>query len=169
MRYSVNIDNTMWCRYDAVNFIQSPHKRHPTPYVLHQLLQWCMQYHVILNRVITTLDCTMILISKDSIFMFDLISFDIGFRWISCESMAPQITSSWGQHGAMNPCWPHEPCYQGHIMNQTASCDEIDQASVNQVYISEADNKYLAWIETRWVDIVCWRGLYDWSISIEAK
>ena len=54
-------------------------------------------------------------------------------------------------------------------MNQTASCDEIDQASVNQVYISEADNKYLAWIETRWVDIVCWRGLYDWSISIEAK
>ena len=66
--------NTVRCRYNAVNFLQNPHNIHPIAhpwgrgmgcilwaqiviYTLPQSLQWCMQYHVILDRVITALDC----------------------------------------------------------------------------------------------------------------
>ena len=62
------------CRYNAVNFLPNHHKIHliahpiergmgcilcaqTVVYTLHQSLQWCMQYHVILDCVITTLDC----------------------------------------------------------------------------------------------------------------
>ena len=61
------------CRYNAVNFLQSPHKIHPIArplgrgmrcilwdqtlvYSLPLLLKWCMQYHGISDRVITALD-----------------------------------------------------------------------------------------------------------------
>ena len=60
--------NTVRCRYNAVNFLQNPHTRHPIAHpwgwgmrcrlcaqtlihILLQSLQWCMQYHVILDRV----------------------------------------------------------------------------------------------------------------------
>ena len=65
----------VWCRYNAVNFLQNLHRIHPIArplgrgmgcilwvqtviYTLPQSLQWCMQNHDILDRVITTLDCT---------------------------------------------------------------------------------------------------------------
>ena len=50
--------------------------------------------------------------------------------WLECdvfckgrEDETPQIAKLMGQHGAhlgpvgprWAPCWPHEPCYQGHI------------------------------------------------------
>ena len=64
----------MRCRYNAVTLLQIPHQRHPMAhplgryigcilwvqtliYILNQSLRWRMQYHVILDRVITALDC----------------------------------------------------------------------------------------------------------------
>ena len=65
---------TVRCHYNAVHFLQNPYIRQliarpwgrdmrcllwiqPLIYILPQFLQWCMQYHVILDRVITALDC----------------------------------------------------------------------------------------------------------------
>ena len=62
--------------YNAVNFLQNIHETHPIARlsgrgmgcllciqplidILPQFLQCCMQYHVILNRVIMALDCTL--------------------------------------------------------------------------------------------------------------
>ena len=70
---SVNKD-TMWCRYNAVNFLESIHKTHPVArplrwgmgcllWVQHlidippEFLQSFMHYLTILDRVITALDC----------------------------------------------------------------------------------------------------------------
>ena len=67
--------NTVRCRYNAVNFLQIPHRRNPIAspsgrgmgyllwvqpliYILPHFLQWCVQYHVILDRVIMALDST---------------------------------------------------------------------------------------------------------------
>ena len=60
--------------YNAVKFLQNAHKRHPIAhplgqdircilwaqtliYSLPQSLQWWIQYHIILDRIITALDC----------------------------------------------------------------------------------------------------------------
>ena len=68
---------TVRCRYNAINFLSNPPKIHPIarpigrgmgclleiqPLIdtLPQLRQRCVQYHVVLNRVITALDCTII-------------------------------------------------------------------------------------------------------------
>ena len=68
-------DNTVQCCYNTVNFIQDIHERHPIACppgwgfgcllwvqlvinILPQFLQWCVQYHVMLDHVITALDCT---------------------------------------------------------------------------------------------------------------
>ena len=65
---------TEWCHYNAVNFLRNlmndTSTAHPLGwgmgvfcgfklliYILPQLLHRCMQYHVILNSVITALDC----------------------------------------------------------------------------------------------------------------
>ena len=63
---------TMRCGYNAVKFLQNIHKRHPRARpnghamgcvlwvqtdILPPFLQWCEQYHVILDRVMTALDC----------------------------------------------------------------------------------------------------------------
>ena len=66
--------NTMRCRYSAVCFLKNPHERHPIarplgraigcllwlPTLIHILLrsvQRCLQYHVMLDCVITTFHC----------------------------------------------------------------------------------------------------------------
>ena len=73
--HSCTLLYTVRCRYNAVNFLQNPPKRHPIghplgrcmgcilwvqtlTYILSKSLQWWMQYHAISDRVITTLDCT---------------------------------------------------------------------------------------------------------------
>ena len=65
---------TVWCHYNAVSFLQNPHKVHPhklpmrvrygvslmslnSYYILLKSLQCFMQYHVILDRVIMAPDC----------------------------------------------------------------------------------------------------------------
>ena len=65
---------TVRCCYNVVNFLPNSHKRHPIAhplgpgmgyilwvqtmiYTLPQSLQWCMQYHVILDCVVTAFDC----------------------------------------------------------------------------------------------------------------
>ena len=64
----------MRCRYNVVNFVENPHKRHPIPrpngrgmgcllwvhtlvYIKSRELRQYMQHRVILDRVITALDC----------------------------------------------------------------------------------------------------------------
>ena len=66
----------MQCCYNTVNFLQNLHKKHPRYiarplgrgmvcilwvqtmiYTLPQSQQWCMQYHMILDREIVALDC----------------------------------------------------------------------------------------------------------------
>ena len=66
--------NTVWCRYNAVNFLKNIHKRHPIARplgrgmgcllgihhlsdILPEFLQSFMQSLAILDRVITALDC----------------------------------------------------------------------------------------------------------------
>ena len=68
------IHTTVWCRYNTINFLQNTHERHPIACpsgqgmgcllwfqplidILPQLLQWCVQYHDMLDRIITALDC----------------------------------------------------------------------------------------------------------------
>ena len=68
--------HTVWCRYYAVNFLPNPLKIHPIArslgrgmgcilwvktviYIMPRSQQWCVQYHFILDRIITALDCTM--------------------------------------------------------------------------------------------------------------
>ena len=57
----------MRCCYTAVNVLPNPHKVHPTArplwaqilvYTLLQSLQWCVQYCVLLERIITALCCS---------------------------------------------------------------------------------------------------------------
>ena len=65
---------TVWCRYNAVNFLKNIHNRHPIARplgrgmvcllgihhlsdILPEFLQSFMQYLAILDRVITALDC----------------------------------------------------------------------------------------------------------------
>ena len=67
--------STVRCYYKVVNFLPNPRKIHPIVcpsgwamgcilwvqiviYTLPQSLQWCMQYHVILDHAIMALDCT---------------------------------------------------------------------------------------------------------------
>ena len=62
------------CHYNVVSFLKNPHKRHPIAhplgrdmgcffwiqtliYIMSQWVQWCMQYHLILDRIITAPDC----------------------------------------------------------------------------------------------------------------
>ena len=69
------IINTLECRYNVVSFLKTPHKRHPIAcplgqdmgcllwiepliYILSQSVQWCMQYHLILDCVIMAPDCS---------------------------------------------------------------------------------------------------------------
>ena len=66
--------NTMRCRCNAVNFLQNHHKIHPMArplgrdmgcllcvqiliYILRQSPQWCVQYNVTLDHIITAPDC----------------------------------------------------------------------------------------------------------------
>ena len=65
----------MRCRFNAVNFLENPHKRHPIDrpngramgcllwvhtqvYIMPRELQRCVQCYVILNRLITALNCS---------------------------------------------------------------------------------------------------------------
>ena len=68
--------NTVLCRYNAVNFLQNLHQRHPIAlgcllwiqflvYVLPQLLECCI---AVLDCVITALDCITYLLSAISIY-----------------------------------------------------------------------------------------------------
>ena len=67
--------DTVQCRYNAVSFLRIPYKRHPIICwlgwgmgcllwvqilidILLQSLQWCIQYNVILDHVITAPDCS---------------------------------------------------------------------------------------------------------------
>ena len=67
--------STARCRYNAVNFLQNSHEKPPIARpvgrgmgcllwvqplldILLQFLRWCVQYHVMLDRVIAALDCT---------------------------------------------------------------------------------------------------------------
>ena len=69
-----NPTQAVGCHYNAVNFLLNHHKRHPIArplwrgmgcrlciqipiYILPQSLQWCTQYPVIFDRVITAPDC----------------------------------------------------------------------------------------------------------------
>ena len=96
-QHAVNLESyecffgyTVRCRYDEVNLIPNPRKLHPIArplgrcigcilwvqtviYTLLQSPQWCMQYHVILDRVVTALDCT---VSSYQPYMMYNISFD---------------------------------------------------------------------------------------------
>ena len=71
----VHAQNTVRCRYNAVNFLKNINKRHPIARplgrgmgcllwiqhlidILPQFLQLLMQYFTILHRIITALDCT---------------------------------------------------------------------------------------------------------------
>ena len=66
--------HTLQCCYSAVNFLQNINKKHPLARpegramgcllwvqplidILSYVLQWCVQYHVILDCVIMVLDC----------------------------------------------------------------------------------------------------------------
>ena len=70
------ISHTVWCRYNAVNFITNIHKRHPMARplrrgmgcllwiqhlidIMSQFLQFLMQNLSISDRVLTALDCIM--------------------------------------------------------------------------------------------------------------
>ena len=70
------ISHTVWCRYNAVNFITNIHERHPMARplrrgmgcllwihhlidIMSQFLQFSMQNLSILDRVLTALDCIM--------------------------------------------------------------------------------------------------------------
>ena len=70
---------TVRCRYHVVNFHLNPHEKYPIArplerdmgcmmwvqtviYILAQSMQWCIQYDVILDRVVSTLDCILLLI-----------------------------------------------------------------------------------------------------------
>ena len=81
--------NTVWCHYNAVNFLQNPHKRHPIACplgwgmrcllcvqtlicILPQSLQWCMQYHVKLGHVIVHLTYNSMFPNVPVIFQFPL-------------------------------------------------------------------------------------------------
>ena len=67
------------CPYSTINFLQNPHKWHPIAgplgwglvcllwiqiliYILLQSLQSYMQYHLVLERIITALDCIYLLV-----------------------------------------------------------------------------------------------------------
>ena len=67
--------NTVWCHYNVVKFLQIPHNSHPIAcpwgrdmgcllwiqiaiYVLPQQLEYCMQNHVVVDRITTALHCT---------------------------------------------------------------------------------------------------------------
>ena len=84
--------NTVRCHYNTVNFLQTFHKRHPRAcplrwdigsllcvqiqiYILPQSLQWCVQYNVILDCVITAPNCLSVKYYPDlhSITEFDLL------------------------------------------------------------------------------------------------
>ena len=73
--------NTLWCCYNTVNFLTNIHKRHPIAHslgwgmgcllwiqhlidILSQFLQLFMQYLIILDHIITTLDCVCIIDQK---------------------------------------------------------------------------------------------------------
>ena len=66
--------STVWCCYNVVNFLQNCHKMYPIArllgwgmgrvlwvqtliYFLPQLMQWCVQYHVILYRIVMAHNC----------------------------------------------------------------------------------------------------------------
>ena len=65
--------HTLWCDYNIVNILQNIHERCPILWVLPlidilpQFLQWSVQYHVILDHVLTTLDCINLLGPIDAI------------------------------------------------------------------------------------------------------
>ena len=70
----IQIKTNFISRYDNEYILQNPHKRHPIAHPLGwalgcllwtqilicfllQLLQWCIQYHAILDRIIMALEC----------------------------------------------------------------------------------------------------------------
>ena len=72
---------TMQCHYNMVSFLQNPDNRHPIArpwgwgmgcllwilipiYVLPQLLECCMRYPVVLDRVTTALNCTRLYLDR---------------------------------------------------------------------------------------------------------
>ena len=62
---NITVTITVRCHYNAVNFLENPHNRHPVarPWVrimaqvMSGSLQCCVEYDIILDRVITALDC----------------------------------------------------------------------------------------------------------------
>ena len=67
----LSAEATVQCRYNVVNFLQAPHNSHPIAHrrvlwvhalisVLAQPLEWYIQYHVMLDCVITALDCRIV-------------------------------------------------------------------------------------------------------------
>ena len=73
-RPDISTRNTVRCRYNAVNFLQNNHNRHPIArpwgrdmgcllwvqaliYILSQSLHYCVHYDIIFDRVITALHC----------------------------------------------------------------------------------------------------------------
>ena len=86
-KYQSYYENTVQCHHKAVNFLQNIYKRHPIARpsgrgmwcllwvqplidILPHFLQWCVQYHVILDHVITALDC----IAKIIAFLFQILT-----------------------------------------------------------------------------------------------
>ena len=75
----MNLLCTVWCRYNVVSFLQIHRNKHPIArphgqamrcllwrqipiYVLPQWLEYCTQYRVVLDRVVTALDCTILIL-----------------------------------------------------------------------------------------------------------
>ena len=107
---------TVWWRYNAVDFLQNHHKRHPIArplgrdmgfllwvqtyiHIPPQSPQWCVQYHIILDRVITALDCT----SLESVmpprlilnFQINLLHVCICIDLIVKTAATPALVSGW--------------------------------------------------------------------------
>ena len=83
--------HTVRCHYYPVSFLQSHHKIHPIAcplgwgmgcllwvqyliYILYQSPQWCAQYRVILDCIITTLECICDMYICHSHALYDIIS-----------------------------------------------------------------------------------------------
>ena len=69
---STQVTHTVWCRYNTINLLQNPQKRHPISHplgwamghllwfqmlILLQSVQRCLQYYVILDHAIMAIHC----------------------------------------------------------------------------------------------------------------
>ena len=87
--------HTVQCLYNMVNFLQNLHERHPIARpsgpamgcifwaqplidILPKFLQWCVQYHVILYWIITTLDCATEFRNMNGLYT------ETCLKWVTC-------------------------------------------------------------------------------------